>query len=621
MFLKRCERRNRGRKRTYWVLVESYRTPRGSRHRVIAYLGALGRSETSGWAQLGRSLSGKRRTRPELSLFDPPHYDEPEDDEPVLVKLSDIRLERLRNFGDVWLAWGLWRLLELDNLLDRIMPRGREDIPWPLTAAVLTIARFCEPSSELHIEDTWYRSTALDDLLGIPVEKVHTDRLYAGLDHLLPFKDELERHLRQRLGDLFDLHYDLLLYDITSTYFEGQCALNPLAKRGYSRDGRPDCLQVLIGLVVTEEGFPLGYEVFAGNRNDATTVDEIVTTMERKYGKADRVWVMDRGMVSEKNIARLRRSHASYIVGTPKAMLRRFERELTDHHDWHAVQEGLEVKRVSGPEGNEVFILARSADRKAKEQAMHQRFLLRLQEGLRKLQFAITTGHLKDEGLANRRLGRLLQKNWRVAGAFQVRVERLPQAEGKARLKITWQRDQSWNEWASVAEGCYILRSNLCDVDPKTLWKRYMELTEAEWAFRIDKDELAIRPIWHQKDHRVLAHILISFLAYVLWKTLAGWMQRSGLGDAPRTLLEEFAKIKSGDVVLQARTGEGNSCREIRLRCVVEPDGAQKALLSRLGLTLPRRLRRIDETPGTETQDHGRHHPSFASDAQAILEM
>ena len=598
MFLKHCVRRKSGKKHTYWVLVESYRTPRGSRHRVVAYLGELSRGEASGWAQLGRTLSGKRRTRPERSLFDPPHYDEPEDDEPVLVKLKDIHLERLRGFGDVWLAWGLWRLLELDVLLDRIMPRGREEIPWSEMAAILTIARLCEPSSELHIEDTWYRGTALDDLLGIAAEKVHTDRLYAGLDRLLPHKDELERHLRQRLGDLFDLKYELLLYDITSTYFEGECAGNPLAKRGYSRDSRPDCLQVLIGLVVTEDGFPLGYQVFAGNRNDATTVDEMVTAMEQKYGRASRVWVMDRGMVSEENLARLHRSNASYIVGTPKAMLRQFERALTDQRDWHTVREGLDVKQVAGPDGKEVFILARSADRQAKEQAMHQRFLERLETGLRKLESAMSTGHLQDEGLANRRLGRLQEQNWRASGAFDIRIERLAQPVGKARLKMTWERNPNWNQWASIAEGCYVLRTNLCGVDPVRLWKRYIQLTDAEWAFRIAKDELCIRPVWHQKEDRVRAHILVCFLAYVLWKTLAGWMQRGGLGDAPRTLLEEFAKIKSGDVVLQARSPEGGPPRTIRLRCVPEPDPAQKVLLSRLGLTLPKRLRRLDE-PGT----------------------
>jgi transposase len=597
MFLKRCQRRKNGKTHTYWALVESYRTARGSRHRVVAYLGELSPGETTGWARLGRTLDGKRRTRPEPSLFDPPHYDEPADDEPVLVRLRDLRLERTRGFGDVWLAWGLWRLLGLDALLEHLIPEGREEIPWHQMAAILTIARFCEPSSELHIEDTWYPSTALDDLLGVPPEKVHTDRLYAAMDRILPHKDALEQHLRRRLGDLFDLKYELLLYDITSTYFEGQCGANPKAKRGYSRDSRPDCLQVLIGLVVTEDGFPLGYQVFAGNRNDATTVEEVVAAMERKYGRANRVWVMDRGMVSEDNLRLLRKSEASYIVGTPKAMLRRFEHHLADVKDWHTVQEGVEVKRVSGPEGQEVFLLARSADRRAKEQAMHERFLVRLEDALRKLEGTMTSGHLRDEAVANRRLGRLLEKNWRASGAFDVRIERLPQPVGKTRLKITWTRNARWSEWTTLADGCYVLRSNLCDVDPATLWKRYIQLTDAEWAFRIAKDELSIRPIWHQKGERVEAHILVCFLAYVLWKTLAGWMERSGLGDAPRTVVEEFARIKSGDVVLRALKRDGTRSHTIRLRCVTEPDGAQKALLSRLGITMPRRLRRIDEHP------------------------
>ena len=387
----------------------------GSRHRVVAYLGGLARGEASGWAQLGRALSGRRLPRPESSLFDPPRYDEPDEDEPVLVKLKDIQLERLRGFGDVWLAWGLWRLLELDVLLERIMPQGREEIPWPQVAAILTIARLCEPSSELHIEDTWYHGTALDHLLGIPAEKVHTDRLYTGLDQLLPHKDELERHLRQRLGDLFDLKYELLLYDITSTYFEGQCAANPMARRGYSRDSRPDCLQVLIGLVVTEDGFPLGYEVFAGNRHDSSTVDEMVTAMEQRYGRANRIWVMDRGMVSEENIARLHRSNASYIVGTPKAMLRRFERELTDQWTGTRCKKGSTSNRSPDPmarrfsswphrrptgqgTGYAPTVPGASRERTAESES------------------TMTTGHLKDEKLANRRLGRLLEKNWRAAG-------------------------------------------------------------------------------------------------------------------------------------------------------------------------------------------------------------
>jgi transposase len=402
------------------------------------------------------------------------------------------------------------------------------------------------------------------------------------------------------LGDLFDLKYDLLLYDITSTYFEGEAKANPLAQRGYSRDKRPDCPQVLIGLVVTDDGMPLGYEVFAGNRNDSTTLEEIVEAMEAKYGRAERVWVMDRGMVSEENLRFLRGRDGSYIVGTPKALLRRFEQQLTED-EWSVVQEGVEVKLVPGPDGEETFILARSADRREKEQAMHERFLARLEAGLEKLKTAAQSGRLKDEAIANRRLGRLMQQNWRAAAALDVTIDALENRSGKARLKITWKRNPRWNHWAMLSEGCYLLRTNLTETDPAKLWKRYIQLTEAEWAFRITKDELEIRPIWHQKPHRVQAHILVCFLAYVLWKTLAGWMRRSGLGDAPRTLIEELAKLKSGDVLLQTQPKPEQPARTIRLRCVTEPDAAQRVLLSRLGLTLPRRLRRIDQLLPKET--------------------
>jgi transposase len=592
MFLRRCVRRKNGKPHTYWALVESYRTGRGSRQRLVAYLGELQRTEQSGWAQLGRKLSGKQR--PQRSLFDPPHYDDPADEEePVLVRLKGVALDRLRDFGDVWLACGLWRLLELDQLLDGLIPHGREDVPWGTVAAILTVARFCKPQSELHIEDTWYRQTALDDLLNVPEGKVNTDRLYTGLDMLLPCKESLEKHLRQRLGNLFDLEYDLLLYDVTSTYFEGACAANPLAKRGYSRDGRPQCLQVCIGLVVTPEGIPLGYEVFPGNRNDAKTVEEIVLAMEKKYGRARRVWVMDRGMVSEDNLEFLRSREGQYIVGTPKAMLRRFEEHLLEK-GWHEVQEGVEVKLVPGPNGSETFVLARSADRRKKEEAMHRRFGERFETALVRMQAQADSGRLKDLAVANRRLGRLAQRNWRASGAFDVTIRRRRGA-GKARLAISWKRDSRWSDWAALSEGCYLLRTNLTETDPATLWKRYIQLTEAEWAFRISKDELEIRPIWHHTEERVLAHILVCFLAYVLWKTLAGWMHRAGLGDAPRTLLEELAKIKSGDVLLPTVSKNGQPNKTIRLRCVTEPDVGQKVLLHRLGVQLPRRLRRLDE--------------------------
>ena len=305
--------------------------------------------------------------------------------------------------------------------------------------------------------------------------------------------------------------------------------------------------------MVTTDGIPLGYEVFAGNRNDATTVEEIVEAMEKKYGRANRIWVMDRGMVSEENLKFLRSRQGQYIVGTPKAMLRRFEEYLT-RKEWHEVQDGVEVQLVPGPSQDETFVLARSVDRREKEKAMHERFVERLEAALEKMRAAAESGRLKDEAVANRR----------------------------------------WGQWAELSAGCYLLRTNLNETDPATLWKRYIQLTEAEWAFRIAKDELEIRPIWHQKTDRVLGRILVCFLAYVLWKTLAQWMRRSGLGDAPRTLLDELAKIKSGDVLLPTVTRQGQPAKTIRLRCVTQPDAAQKVLLHRLGIHLPRRLRRFD---------------------------
>jgi transposase len=367
----------------------------------------------------------------------------------------------------------------------------------------------------------------------------------------------------------------------------------PLAQRGYSRDSRPDRPQVCIGLVVTEDGFPLGYEVFAGNTHDSTTVQTMIESLERKHGCLNRVWVMDRGMVSDANLKFLRERGGQYIVGTPKAMLRNFEQHLTDQ-DWAIAQQGVEVKLVSGPAGDETFLLARSADRRAKELAMHEKFTLRIERGLQKLPAAAVAGRLKDEATANQRLGRLKEQNWRASHAFDVTVKKLLTPRGKQPLEITWQRNARFADWSQLADGCYLLRSNLVGVDAATLWKRYIQLTEAEWAFRIAKDELEIRPIWRQKEDRVKAHILVCFLAYAMWKTLAGWMRNAGLGDAPRTLLYDLTKINSGDIVLPAETAAGVR-KTVRLRHVTEPDAAQAVLLARLGLTLPRRLRRFDE--------------------------
>ncbi len=583
MFLKRCPRRKSGQSHEYWQLVESYRTPRGSRHRVVAYLGELSRDEEHGWARLAAILDGKAAGKArQLSLLEGPADGDPVP-ETVRVKVAGVRVERTRDFGDVYLGLLLWRALGLDDLFEKELPVGREDVPWGVMACILGLARFIEPSSELHVEDTWYRRTALPELLGVAVGEVEEHRLYRTLDQVLPLKPKIEQTLKGRLGELFHPDLEILLYDVTSTYFEGEAKKNPQAARGYSRDHRPDCKQVCLGLVVTSDGFPLGWEVFAGNRSDVTTLAEVVEAMEAKYGKAKRVWVIDRGVVSEKNLENLRARGASYLVGTPRQMLQRFEQELLGK-DWREVRPGVEVKLAAGPEGEETFVLCRSADRREKERAMHGRFVSRIEAGLKRIEAGLAGAKGKREpGVIERRIGRLLARNSRGAGAFAVEVGEAP--ERASGLKLTYERRQTWTDWAQLSEGCYLLRTNLSGRGPEELWRMYTQLTDVEEAFRAEKTELKLRPIWHQVEHRVQAHVLFSFLAYAMWKTLQAWMERAGLGRGARTVLEEFARIKAADVILPATDG-----REVRLSCVTRPDKAQQAIFERLGIELPERL-------------------------------
>lgn len=360
MYLRHTIRRKGGKEHTYWQLVRSVRHGGKVRQETVAQLGELdaqGRLRAQGLAAqiTGGAMQGK--------LFEPP----PQWAAPVKVRLEQVRVERARAFGGVWLGWLLWRSLKLDRLCEALLPRGREEIPWAVMAEVLVVARLCEPSSELHIAEDWYRRTALEDLIGLPASAVNDDRLYRALDRLLPHKVALEQHLRARLGELFALDYDLLLYDVTSTYFEGEAAGNPLAQRGYSRDHRPDCKQVNIALVVTREGLPLGYELFAGNRADVTTVKEIVQTMERRYGVASRIWVMDRGMASADNLNWLKASGRRYLIGSTRTVLKQLMQEFATSTDWQSVGEGVEVKLVAGVEGDDRYLLCRSSQRRAKE--------------------------------------------------------------------------------------------------------------------------------------------------------------------------------------------------------------------------------------------------------------
>jgi transposase len=536
---------------------------------VVAYLGDLEESVLEGVWQ-GAEGKGASYQKQLFKEVDP---------EWVKVDISGIRVERTREFGGVWLGLQMVEKLGLGAFFKDVMEQGHEEVDWSAMGLVLVLCRLCNPSSELYIAEHFYERTALSDLLGVPCEKVNDDRLYRALDKVLPHKGKLETYLKERMGELFKLDYDLLLYDMTSTYFEGECIGNPDAKRGYSRDHRSDCKQVCIALVVSKGGIPLGYEVFEGNRSDVKTVEEIVEVMESRYGKANRVWVMDRGMVSEKNVRFLKEGGRRYLLGTPKSQLRYFERELMEDN-WDEIREGIEVKLCPSPEGEEVFILCRSADRRNKEKGIHDRFERRIEEGLQ--QIAQSCQKRKQKvALIERRVGRLLGRNTRAAGLFKAEV--YARQDGSAGLR--WTKTEQWRDWARLTEGCYLLRSNILDWSAQDLWETYIQLTEAETAFRIHKQDLSIRPIWHQKKERVQAHILVCFLSYVLWKTLAQICKKAGLGDEPRKVLDELSQIHSVDVVLPTTNGI-----EIRKRCVTQPTVHQAILLDRLKLHLPKQL-------------------------------
>jgi len=578
VYLRRCYRAKDGKRHAYWALVKSVRTAKGPRQQIVACLGDLDEAGRLGVQQAAQGREGALGGSGQLEFFDSPQprY--------VEVDFSAVVVEGVRKFGGPWLALQLIGRLGLKAELGRLMPAGREEVPWSVMALVLVICRLCDPSSELRIAEHLYERSAMPDLLGVSAEKINDDRLYRALDELLPHKSDLEKHLKSRLGELFHLTYDLLLYDVTSTYFEGQCGGNEQAKRGYSRDNRGDCKQVCIALVVSRDGMPVGYELFAGNKADVTTVKEIVTTMEQRYGTADRIWVMDRGMVSAANVEFLKEGGRRYIMGTHKALLRRHEKELVAS-DWNTVHDGLEVKLCSDPDGGtETFILCRSAARREKEKAMHEKFEKRIEDGLTSLVKLLEKRSMTAVAVSHR-VGRLLGQNTRAAGAFKTEVT--ADAQGKAVL--TWGKVAAWRSWARLSEGCYLLRSNVSDWTAAELWRAYMQLTEAESAFRIHKSDLSLRPVWHQKKERVQAHVLVCFLAYVLWKTLGQMCKAADLGDEPRKVLDEIAAIQTVDVILPTRCGQ-----KIRKRCVAKPTEHQAILLHKLGMRLPRSLEAIE---------------------------
>jgi transposase len=587
MFLRRNRRTVKGGSYEYWTLVKTVRTAKGPRQEIVATLGkepGLESRVRHGWEEVGDLLEGRAPASGQGQLGQPLAGSPPP--QWARVDLGGVRVERVRDFGQVYLALSLWRRLGLHTLLRELMESGREEVPWELTACILTLARFCGQKSELEVAQRWYADSALEDLLGVPVSQINDARLYRGLDVLHACKDQLCAHLHRRYQSWFGVQFEFLLYDVTSTYFEGQAESNPKAARGYSRDQRPDCKQVNLGLVVTPEGLPIGYEVFAGNTADVATVEDMIHLMEEKYGQAKRIWVLDRGMISEENLDFLRARDARYLVGTPKSQLKKFQTQLLDKEHWSEMQPGVEVKLVAHPDGGpgEQYILCRSSARRQKEAAMIELARQRLRAQLDKTHAWLQRRPAKDPGPVERRIGRWLGRFPAAERLLEVTVER--NAQGRAcGLKIVERAERA--AWAEQAHGAYLLRTNCPEQDPAKLWRWYMQLTQAEDAFRISKSDLSLRPVYHHKTERVEAHILVCFLSLTLWRTLEMWMSGKGLGNCARQLLKEVATVRSLDVVLPVKETESQTTHEVRLRVIARPDRPVAELLVRLGLDLP----------------------------------
>jgi transposase len=595
MFLRPNYRAKDGKEHIYWSLVETVRTVDGPRQRTLCYLGELNGSAQARWLKSVEVFNEQGETQ-QLKLF--PSHIEVTDDDPQVARVivNRVRLERTRQFGACFLGWELWKRLGLHDFFAQAMDEEAAEVPWSRVAAVLGINRLCAPGSELAIEERWYPATALDDLLEIEDGKINDTRLYRCLDRILPHKTKLEQHLKQRYGELFGAEFDVLLYDLTSTYVEGAAENNPMMSRGYSRDHRPDCEQMVIALIVNREGFPFSYETFDGNRADVSTMESILRTVERKYGKARRIWVMDRGIVSEENLAAIRKRGGQYLVGTPRRQMKRFEAELLKD-DWTQVRPDVEVKQVAIPQGEETYILCRTAGRKEKEKAIRKRFSLGMEKALQALEKSIASGRLKDRYKMERRLGRIQARHPQVNDLFEVTLRETP-----AGVRLLWEMKKDKEAWRDLREGAYMLRTNLQADSAEQMWSMYMQLTEAEASFRALKSELSIRPLFHQKEARVKAHVLVAFLGYALWVTLKHLLHRrpaiipqpsaSGVDNAelfsPMKALALLSTLQSADIVLPTTDG-----REIRLRRITEPTAEQKSLLHRLGLSLPERLKSL----------------------------
>jgi transposase len=570
MFL-RCNRRIKdGKAHEYWSVVENRRLSDGRiAQRQVLYLGEINASQREAWRKTIEIHD--EGTRRQVALF--PAGSMPADDvEAMGVRLNELRLQRPRQWGACWLALDLWHQLELDSFWRPRLRPSREGTPWLKVLKTLVAYRLVDPGSEWRLHRQWFDASAMADLLDADFALAEKNTLYRCLDRLVEHKDALFKFLKRRWGELFGAKFDVLLYDLTSTYFETDTERGPddLRQFGYSRDKRGDCRQVVIALIVTPEGLPLSYEVLAGNTNDATTLSGFLERIEHRYGRADRIWVMDRGIPTEDSLAKMRRIGASYLVGTPKGRLTKLEQQFLGK-PWAAVREGVQVKHLATDE--DVYVLAQSDARIDKERGMRRKRLRRYVARLKALQGQALT---RDQLLM--KLGAARHEAGRAASLIHVT---LPQASVKT-ASLEFSLNRARLRQVRRREGRYLLRTNLGAHDPAQLWRFYIQLTEVEQAFKELKHDLAVRPIYHHAEHRIEAHIFVAFLAYCLQVTLKARLKTLAGGITPREVIEKFKTMQMVDVHLPTTDG-----RELVLSRYTQPEPEQRMLIDRLQLRLP----------------------------------
>jgi transposase len=597
MFLRRYQRTKDGKTHTYFALVESTRTDAGPRQRIVAYLGELNQDQERRW-QCTVVCYNRHGDAQQLRLF-PDDDDLPvaaADPDVVRIRLHKVGWSNARRFGDVWLARWLWHYVGLDDIVARHLPQGREEVRPADIVAIEVINRLCAPCSEFALAEHWYASTALEDLLGVPDSAVTKDRLYRTLDALGRAHEAIENDLKERLGTLFQLDYEILLYDLTSSYVEGLAEHNDLAQRGYSRDHRSDCKQIVLALVVTREGFPLAHQTLAGNTRDLQTVRRIIAAVEARFGQSNRIWVMDRGMISKDTLAFLNEPGRRYLLATRRHAVAAFQPELRAG-GWQSLSENAEVEVKRLDRDGLHYLLARSQPRREKERAMRRRQRHGLAADLQKLQARVARGRLKQRDKIVEAVGRLKGRYPKACPFVTITVTEQPAA-----LHYVWQVAK-FRE-ALARDGVYLLLTNAAGWSAQQFWETYIQLTVVERAFRVLKSELLLRPIWHQYSGRTEAHVFVCVLAYALWKTLDHLARRAGLqtlirkvdperGDAgpqprpmsPASILRALAQVQVGDIELETTTGQ-----KLVLRRVARPDSEQKRILEAMGLALPERL-------------------------------